>query len=78
MPRLLHLLGLRRDPSDTSSPLVEETAELRRSIDSLSDNVRDLVVSVKRSGINRNHMKSRNPIEDMVRGHYKGINRDAH
>jgi hypothetical protein len=76
MPRLLHLLGLRRDPSDTSSPLIEETAELRRSIDTLSDNVRDLVISVKRA--NRNKNPSRNPIEDMVRGRYRGINRDTH
>jgi hypothetical protein len=75
MSRILKLLGLRSNPTHRSDPLIEETIELRHSIDHLSENVRDLVVSVKRA--NRSKNPSRNPIEDMVRGRYRGVRDDG-
>lgn len=75
MSRLLQFFGFRSHGSDQdSSPLVEETKALRASIEGLANNVHDLVSRI--SEANNNPNPSRNPIEDMARGRYKGMRRE--
>jgi hypothetical protein len=77
MSRILDYFGLRssRD-SPPEGDLVSETRELKLSIHRLASEVRDLVSAVQQANDNPN--PSRNPIHDMARGQYQGVNKRGH
>ena len=76
MTRFLERIGLQHKPmTGEKGGLVKETIDLKHAIEALSENVRELVHAVKDSNDNQN--PSRNPIQDMARGRYKGIHDES-